>query len=498
MLTRRELLVLGARAGAATALLPASCVWRDPEPAGTWVNDIHSQLNRTRVLRIDRPGNLGALQDLMRGARRDGRAVSIMAGRHAMGGQQFGSDTILIDANGFQGIQEFDAAAGEVEIGAGTQWPHLIGELDERQQGEERAWGIVQKQTGADRLSIGGALSANAHGRGLRFRPMIQDVVAFTLVDARGEAIRCSRDENAELFRLAIGGYGLFGVIASVRLRLARRRKVERVVELIDVADAARRFKERIAEGYLYGDCQFSTDPDAGTLLRRGVFSCYRPAPADATTTEGGKVLATDDWLQLIALAHVDRTEAFARYSSYYIKTSGQVYWTDTHQVSEYIDDYHRVLGGRIGPLSEGTEMITEVYVPRDALAQFMEQVRADILEHDMNLIYGTVRLIERDDESFLAWAKEPWACVIFNLHTAHDLESLAVTARHFRRLIDRARAYGGSYFLTYHRWATREQVLACYPQFPEFLALKRKYDPEERFQSEWYRHYREMFGPST
>ena len=63
------------------------------------------------------------------------------------------------------------------------------------------------------------------------------------------------------------------------------------------------------------------------------------------------------------------------------------------------------------------------------------------------------------------------------------------------RRLIGRAIEFGGRYFLTYHRWATRDQVQAAYPQFVEFLKLKRKYDPSERFQSEWYRHYREMFG---
>jgi hypothetical protein len=37
--------------------------------------------------------------------------------------------------------------------------------------------------------------------------------------------------------------------------------------------------------------------------------------------------------------------------------------------------------------------------------------------------------------------------------------------------------------------------VLACYPQFPEFLRRKRQHDPEELFQSDWYRHYRQMFA---
>ena len=74
-------------------------------------------------------------------------------------------------------------------------------------------------------------------------------------------------------------------------------------------------------------------------------------------------------------------------------------------------------------------------------------------------MIYGTVRLIERDDETVLAWAREPWACIVFNLHVDHTPEGLARAADAFRRLIDRALAHGGSFYLTYHRWATREQV---------------------------------------
>lgn len=51
-------------------------------------------------------------------------------------------------------------------------------------------------------------------------------------------------------------------------------------------------------------------------------------------------------------------------------------------------------------------------------------------------------------------------------------------------------RALGGSYFPTYHRWATREQVLDCHPRLPELFAHKRAHDPDDLFQSEWYRHH--------
>ena len=32
-------------------------------------------------------------------------------------------------------------------------------------------------------------------------------------------------------------------------------------------------------------------------------------------------------------------------------------------------------------------------------------------------------------------------------------------------------------------------------PRFAEFLKLKRQYDPDERFQSDWYRHYKSLFA---
>jgi hypothetical protein len=132
--------------------------------------------------------------------------------------------------------------------------------------------------------------------------------------------------------------------------------------------------------------------------------------------------------------------------------------------------------------------------VPRQRLADFMLEAREDFRRHGVNVIYGTVRMIERDDETFLPWAKQDYACIIFNLHTEHTAVGQQHSADAFRRLIDMAIARNGSYFLTYHRYARRDQVEACYPQMRDFLLRKRQFDPAGRLQSEWYRHYQKMF----
>ncbi|HEY8831312.1 MAG TPA: FAD-binding oxidoreductase [Gemmatimonadaceae bacterium] len=496
MITRRDFIELATKAGIATTV--SGCVPRQPpeSPAdGTTVNDVHSHLNPTRVHDVVRPESIDAVQSIVRAALSDGRAVSVAGGRHAMGGQQFATNATLIDMNGLTRVIEFDRTLGEIEIEAGIQWPELYQYLLESQRNDANPWAFVQKQTGADKLSIGGALAANVHGRGLKLPPFVGDVVAFTIVGPDGVARRCSRTENPEIFRAAIGGYGLFGAMVNVRLRLTRRHKVQRTVEVIDIDDLPAMFDRRIAAGYHYGDFQFATQLDSDALLRKGVFSCYRPVD-DATPMPSSRArLTPENWRELILLAHVDRARAFEAYSSYYLTTSGQYYWSDEHQMSTYIPDYHEALGARLGEYVNGTEMISEIYVPRDGLVRFLADVRSDFLEHKTDLIYGTIRLIERDNETMLRWAKQPYACIIFNIHVMPDPAGIDRAKQAFRRLIDRGLQYDGSYYLTYHRWAERRQVVAAYPGFADFLRLKRQLDPSEVFQSDWYRHYKKMFA---
>jgi FAD/FMN-containing dehydrogenase len=458
------------------------------------VNDIHSQLNPTRVARVLEPSGLPALVTTVQAARQAGASLSVCGGRHAMGGQQFGTDTWLVDLRQHRSCHRYDQERGLITVDAGIQWPDLIDGYLSRQQPGQAAWGIRQKQTGADRLTLGGALAANVHGRGLRLPPIVADVEAFTLVDPAGDVRRCSRTENTNLFRLAIGGYGLFGLIADVTLRLGPRTKVERSVEILTLDEMLRVPAERDTRDWLFGDFQYAIDEKSPDFLHRGVFSAYRRIADDTSMPVEQKQLRAADWERLLHLAHTDRARVFTEYANYYRSTHGQRYWSDTHQLSTYLDDYHAALDRRLGCAHKATEMITEIYVPRTELKRFMGLAAELLRKAAMPVIYGTIRLIERDEESFLAWAREPWACVIFNLHVNHTPPGLALAEATFRGLIDLAIAQGGSYFLTYHRWATRAQVEACHPRFREFLRLKHQHDPDERFTSDWYRHHSALF----
>ena len=458
------------------------------------LNDIHSQLNSTIHESIKAPKTVEEIQAVIRQAKKDKKAISISGGKHSMGGQQFGAGTQHISMSAFNQVIGLDSEKGILEVQSGIQWPELVDWLNQNQKSSKRPWGIRQKQTGADRLSIGGALSSNIHGRGLKMRPMIDDVESFTLIDADGEIKTCSRSENQELFKLVIGGYGLFGVIGTVKVRLMPVQILERVVKIIEIKDFIPLVTQRANEGYLFGDFQFAIDPKSNDFMNRGVYSLYKPVQKEMKSGSEISEMKADDWGRLIGLAHQDKSRAFQIYTQFYLGTNGQLYRSDTHQMGVYVDDYHKSFDNGV----KASEMISEIYVPRDKLKKLFDQLRVDFRKNETNVVYGTVRLIEKDNESFLAWAKQSYAATVFNFHVDHTPVGIEKAKMQFQHIIDRALEHEGSYFLTYHRWARKDQVLKAYPQMPKFLELKRKYDPEERFQSDWYRHYKEMFNATA
>ncbi|HVT44807.1 MAG TPA: FAD-binding protein [Thermoanaerobaculia bacterium] len=99
------------RIAAATAVLarcrPATLV----SPAPQTVNDIHSKLNATSVDEVLRPSTVEELRRIVRRAASRREAVAVSGGRHAMGGQQFARDGVVVDTRSLNRAVELDSAA---------------------------------------------------------------------------------------------------------------------------------------------------------------------------------------------------------------------------------------------------------------------------------------------------------------------------------------------------------------------------------------------------
>ncbi len=477
---------------AAAPLLSSGAAF--PLQKGVLVNDEHTGLNPTWVASISRPTSAGEVRSLVKECAKHGRAISVSGSRHAAGGQQFATDSVLLDMRALNRVIGLDEKTGVQHVEAGIEWPELIqGYLS--LQKENVHWGIRQKQGGADRMSLGGSLSANAHGHCLGSPPIIGDVEWIELVTADGSIKKCSRKQNAELFSLAVGGYGLFGIITAVGLQLVPRRKVRRHVETRTTAELVPLIEGRTAAGAPYGYFQYSIDETSADFLRAGILTTYENvSPETPLGTESSDIDAKL-LTALLEIAHRDRGSAYRRYAKLELSKDGNVEWSDLHQLSIYPAGYHQEIEKHLGADSVGADLILEVYVPRTELIPLLEDARRILLASGMPLIYGTVRFSEQDKDSYLAWAKKRYACVIFSPHSSGETQALRKTGEVCRQLIRAANKRGGSFYLTYNRFATRDELAAAYPQFQDFLNLKKQYDPRGTFQSDWYRHYKGVYA---
>lgn len=123
-----------------------------------------------------------------------------------------------VDASRLNRILGLDAMHGLLEVQAATPWHAIAAEL---RPGDERA------NVRTTMATVGGSIARNAAGPD--GTPAVNHVTSLTVVMPDGELRRVSRQRNRELFALIVGGYGLFGTVYSITLRIATlARAVER------------------------------------------------------------------------------------------------------------------------------------------------------------------------------------------------------------------------------------------------------------------------------
>ena len=138
----------------------------------------------------------------------------------------------------------------------------------------------------------------------------------------------------------------------------------------------------------------------------------------------------------------------------------------------------------------DSTDILHEYFVPRDRVAGFVAAMRGAITQHRPNLLNVTVRAVDEDTDTFLCYADKPMMAFVMLFVQERTGDGEARMQSLARELIDAALEHDGRYYLPYRLHATREQFFQAYPQAHEFFMLKRKYDPDELFQNEFYAAY--------
>jgi FAD/FMN-containing dehydrogenase len=123
------------------------------------------------------------------------------------------AEALALDASGLDRVLRLDCSRGTLEIQAAATWAALAQYVRPRGLALE-----AFASTCGLPPTAGEAISRNSAGPD--GHPLCRHVATLTLVTPDGELKRASRDFNPELFRLALGGHGIFGVLYSATLSL--------------------------------------------------------------------------------------------------------------------------------------------------------------------------------------------------------------------------------------------------------------------------------------
>lgn len=150
-------------------------------------------------------------------ARANGWRVAVRSGGHSWAAWSVREQTLLIDLGALTNI-DFDITTRDITVGPAVRGgSDLDPFLAER--GRFFAGGHCPT-VGLGGFLLQGGMGWNCRGWGWA----AESIVAMDVVTADGELVRCSEEENADLFWAARGsGPGFFGVVVAFRLRTRER-----------------------------------------------------------------------------------------------------------------------------------------------------------------------------------------------------------------------------------------------------------------------------------
>lgn len=470
-LTRRRVL------GTGVAMAAAAAVPRSPRAEAMPVLDDASRLNPTRVARHVVLGPdpdavlLTCLRAELREAAAAGRPVALGAARHSMGGQSLAAGgTALTFAPG--GCFP-DRVAGTFRAGAGARWRDVIAALD------PLGLSPAVMQSNND-FGVASSFSVNAHGWPVPRGPFGTTVRALRLMLADGTVVACSRGENAELFRAAMGGYGLLGIALDLEVEAVPNRLLAPSFEVLPAAAFAARFVALCADPAIamaYGRLNVA----ARGFLAEAVLVGYRPVPAPRT----GLARAGTGGPAAVLAREVYRgqtgSEAGKRLR-WYAETEVAPHALGNRATrNRLLNEPAASLAGRA---PGRTDILHEYFVPPDRLAEFLLACREIIPRSRQELLNVTLRFVGADPTSLLAYAPGPRIAAVMAFSQRRTAEAEADMRRMTQALVDAALGLGGSFYLPYRLHARREQVERAYPNFARFAALKRRHDPGLLFRN--------------
>ncbi|SMC78557.1 FAD-binding oxidoreductase [Moheibacter sediminis] len=447
-----------------------------------YTNDA-SRLNLTKVDTIikvpaDKLEMELQLRSILKHAQQNNLKISIAGAQHSMGGHTIYPDGILLNMLPYNHMQ-LDKENDVLTIGSGALWEDAIKYLD--QYGKS-----IMVMQAFSSFSVGGSISVNGHGWQKDLPPVSSSVLSFTLMNAQGEILNCSREENPELFKLVVGGYGLFGIILDIKLKV------------VDNVALKYKYIRLSPENYVAHYHKFvSQNPDVNLVFGRLRIS-DKHFLEEATinffekTYDKPLPIVEQNAKNFEAKRLVFRGSVDSEYGKrlrWDLETGmNKITKNSIYSRNELLNDHVSLIENKD---SNSTDLLQEYFIPERNFVQFIQDIKPILQKSKLDLLNITIRRVHKDEDAFMNFAREDvfGFVFLFNQKKTSEQESeMKILTNH---LADAAIKNQGTFYLPYRLHIDKEKMRKVYPQADIFFEQKKKYDSQEIFSNKFYEHYK-------
>lgn len=465
--------------------------------------ELLSDYSRSAVFAVQSIHAPESVEDLRRLLRSTQKPVAVRGAGFSMGGQTAAHDGVVVEMKNLNQVLEYDVAAKTIRVQAGATWR----QIQERIDGDNLAVMIMQSY---NNFQVGGSISVNAHGRYVGYGPLVSSVLELTVMLADGSTVKASRSENSELFAGIVGGYAALGIVVDAKLQLVENSKLERKSVVFKNKDIG----AAVSEFLVHFDANVATNPDA-QMLNADIYPpdydtvrsiTFAQTDAPTTVPERLQPKATRGFFADLKRALVISAEQLFpavkrwranRYAPNEMSGERVVWrnWEASYDNAELMSLNDRFPALRnVLPLSDRKTLLQEYFIPKAKLPEFISKLVEIYKLRKVNISNISLRHVPANNESMLSWSKEESFAVVVYYTQPYEKskkeKNLAQAQEWTREVIAEVERLGGSFYLPYQVYATRDQFNRAYPRHQEFFNLKRRYDPEGKFNNSLWEQY--------
>lgn len=339
----------------------------------------------------------------------------------------------------------------------------------------------VSEMQSYNNFSVGGSISVNCHGRGMQYGTLVDTIKSMKVVTSDGKLIYTDRKINPLLFKSIIGGYGGIAIVVEVTLIVCDNYPISRktMISTIPVSKAIKLIKSNPKLVFYNANIYPTKENEV-------VHVTWNKTEEPLTDNTRLQKKYVHYWKEMIQ-EQLLRRLTFCKFLRAYIEPKSlkkrAVVWRNFEMSYDT---------NTLEPLLKypTTSVLQEYFVPVNGIDYFLKFFWEVMNDYKVNILNVSLRYVHKTDIPILNYAPEDRIAVVLYLNIGNNDKWFKYAKNWSQHLIQKALDLGGTYYLPYLPFATKEQFQSGYPNYNIYKKVKNLYDPNNRLSNRFIEEY--------